>query len=321
MITASINIMPEVPVPDIVALARHAEELGFRRCWVYDEGLAARDVYVTLAAIASATDSLLVGPGITNPYTRHPGATAAAIATLDDLSGGRAFLGIGAGGSLTLEPLGIDRRYAMTAVRETMEACRALFSGEAVDYEGRHFGLDRARLDYARPDIEVWLAGRGPKMLALGGSVADGVMLEYIHRALLDREIARVTEAAAAAGNEPSLCYSTQVVTNQATMDATKPHMTYRLVDSPGHVQEMMGIGDDDVAAIRNAMPRGLDAAGQLIKDEWVEPFVIVGSIDECAGQMRDLEAKGVAEFLLPLLDAESAVQQMDDLAEIMARV
>ena len=321
MISASINIMPEVPVPEIVAIARHAESRGFHRCWVYDEGLAARDVYVTLAAIAAATESLLLGPGITNPYTRHPGATASAIATLDDVSGGRAFLGIGAGGSLTLDPLGIDRQFALTAVRETMEACRALFSGGEVEYAGRHFGLDRARLDYARPDTEIWLAGRGPKMLALGGAGADGVMLEYIHRALLDREIARVVDAAQAAGNEPALCYSTQVVTNQATMDATKPHMTYRLVDSPGHVQEMMGIGDDDVAAIRAAMPEGLEAAGRLIKDEWVAPFVIVGTIDECAEQMRDLDGKGVAEFLLPILQPEGAYEQIDDLAEIMARL
>ena len=54
-----------------------------------------------------STDAMEIGPGITNPYTRHPAQTAAAIASLDEVSQGRAFLGIGAGGSLTLDPLGI----------------------------------------------------------------------------------------------------------------------------------------------------------------------------------------------------------------------
>lgn len=321
MITASINIMPEMPIAAAVDLARHAEDLGFHRVWVYDEGLSARDVYVTLTAIAASTDRVLIGPGITNPFTRHPGATAAAVATLDEMSGGRAFLGMGAGGSLTLGPLGMTPDRPLTAVREAIEACRGLFSGKTVDYGGRHFGLAAASLDYARPDTEIWLAGRGPRMLALGGAVADGVMLEFIHRALLDREFDRVRAAGAETGNDPIICYSTMIVTNDATMAWTKPHMTYRLVDSPAHVQEQMGIGDDDVAAIRAAMGDGLEAAGALIRDEWVHPFVIAGTIDECAEQFRRLDAAGVDEFLLPVLQADGAHDLMATMAAILERV
>jgi 5,10-methylenetetrahydromethanopterin reductase len=321
MIRASINIMPEVPVAEVVDLARHAADLGFARCWVYDEGLAARDVYVTLTAIADATDRVQLGPGITNPFTRHPGVTAAAIATLDELSAGRAFLGIGAGGSLTLDPLGIEHRYSLTAVRDTIHACRGLFSGEPVDYSGRYFGLAGARLEYARADTEIWLAGRGPRMLALGGEIADGVMLEFIHRALLDRELTRVREAAAAAGNRPAISYSTMIVTDEATMAMTKPHMTYRLVDSPDVVKEQMGIGDAEVERIRSAMAGGIAEAGKLIRDEWVVPFVIAGSIEECAAQIRLLDDAGIDEFLLPILQADGAVALMDSLAEMMAQL
>jgi len=89
----SVNLIPEASVGLIRDLAVEAERLGFKRSWVYDEGLATRDLYVTMTAIAEATDTLEVGPGITNAYTRHPAQTAAAIATLDELSGGRAFKG------------------------------------------------------------------------------------------------------------------------------------------------------------------------------------------------------------------------------------
>ena len=182
MVCKSINLIPEAPIAEMTALAVLAETLGFDRCWVYDEGLATRDLYVTLTAIALSTDTMEIGPGITNPYTRHPAQTAAAIASLDEVSQGRAFLGIGAGGSLTLDPLGLPRPSPLTAVRETIEASRSLWAGGPVDFDGAHLRLRSARLDHARSDIEIWLAGRGPKMLTLGGAAADGVMLDFIHR-------------------------------------------------------------------------------------------------------------------------------------------
>ena len=77
---------------------------------------------MTLTAIALATERILLGPGITNPYVRHPGVTAAAVATIDELSGGRAFVGLGAGGGLTLDPLGIDRRRPVVTVGHMVSA-------------------------------------------------------------------------------------------------------------------------------------------------------------------------------------------------------
>ena len=125
----SVNLMPNSPVLDVVDLGVLAEQLGYRRCWVYDEGLHTRDVYVTLTAVALATEKILIGPGITNPYVRHPGVTAAAVATLDELSGSRAFVGIGAGGGLTLDPLGIQRQNPVRALSEMVKASRGLFRG------------------------------------------------------------------------------------------------------------------------------------------------------------------------------------------------
>ena len=79
----SLNVIPECPIKEIVQIVKHAESLGFQRCWVYDEGLATRDVHIVMTAIALETKQIEIGPGITNPYTRHPAQTAAAIMTLD----------------------------------------------------------------------------------------------------------------------------------------------------------------------------------------------------------------------------------------------
>ena len=90
----SVNLMPTSKVEKIVELAELSEKLGYERCWIYDEGLHTRDVFVTLTSIAIATKKILVGPGITNPYVRHPGITASAIASLDEVSNGRSFIAV-----------------------------------------------------------------------------------------------------------------------------------------------------------------------------------------------------------------------------------
>jgi 5,10-methylenetetrahydromethanopterin reductase len=316
VLRASVNLIPEAPVARVVELGKLAEDLGFDRCWVYDEGLATRDVYVTMAAIAAATSRIRLGTGITNPYTRHPSTTAAAIATLDEMSGGRAFLGLGAGGSLTLGPLGIERSQPLASVRDVLLACRSLLSGQPVTMSTSQFELRGAALGFGRPDLEIWVAGRGPKMLAMGGELADGVMLDFIHRDAIGEQIERVRRT-----RRTRISYSTMIVTDEQAMADTKPHMTYRLVDSQPQVRAMLGVSDRDVAVIREAMADGLAAAGEHVRAEWVLPFVIAGTVDRCAADLAALMARhDIDEFLLPVLDLHHAEHLMNVVAEVVAR-
>jgi 5,10-methylenetetrahydromethanopterin reductase len=272
-----------------------------------------------MTAIAMGTETIEIGPGITNPYTRHPSTTAAAIASIDELSGGRAFLGVGVGGSLTLDPLGIDRSRPLTAVRETIEGCRRLFQGHPVDLEGNFLTLRGARLGFARPDIEIWLAGRGPKMLQLGGETCDGVMFDFIHKEVIPDVIELVGQGAARSGNRPKLCYSTMIVTNERAMEQTRPQLTYRLVDSTPRVKELLGITEDDVARIRNAMAGGPHAAAEHVRDEWVYPFIISGSIDECAAELSEtVRRHQIDEFLLPVFELDTAIDLMEAVAPVL---
>ena len=322
MVRPAFNVMPHGSVGRAVELARLAESLGYERCWVYDEGLAASDVYVAMTAIAAATESLTIGPGITNPYTRHAGATAGAIASLDEVSGGRAFLGIGAGGSLTLDPLGIARVRPLTAVRETIDACRRLFAGDTVSVEGSHVRLSEASLLNVRPGTEIWLAGRGPRMLELGGAACDGVLVDFIYKPHLGSAVERIRAAGRAAGNEPRIAYSTMLVTDDDTMAALKPHMTYRLVDSPPEVQEDLGLAESDVARIRAALADGLEAAAEHVRDEWALPFVIAGTPRECSLELHGLaEEYGIESFVVPLLDDEPAEKLLHSGARIMEMI
>lgn len=307
-IPMSVNLMPDAPVADIVSLAVLAEELGCRRCWVYDEGLVTRDVWITLTAVALATSRIRIGPGITNPYVRHPGATAAALATLDELSGGRAFVGLGAGGGLTLGPLAIDRNQPLTAVKDTISCLRRLLEGETVDHDGPVFALDQASLSYAPGNTEIIVAGRGPKMMAAGAAAADGFYLGYIHKRLLADAVAKVRPQ----DDRPfTIVYSTMIALTDDDLAEARRQLTFRLVDSPRDVKELIGFTTDDEDNIREALRTGGPSeAARFVKPEWVPNFVITGTPDACAEELRTLmNDNGIDEFQLALGTAKGGAE------------
>ncbi len=313
-------VMPSGPVEKVVAAAVAAEQSGFRRVWIPDEGLAARECWVTLACVAAATDSVQIGTGITNAYTRHPGVTAAAVATLDEVSQGRAVLGIGAGGTLTLNPLAIQRRAPIAAMRDLVTTSRALWSGQVVDHDGVAAGFSAARLSYGRPDIPVWLAGRGPKVLQLAGELADGFILSFIHKELIADHVRAITTAAATCGRpRPQLCYMTMLATTDAAREAARAALTFRLVDSPDTVKARLGFGAEAESAIRQALSDGGPAAAaRFVRDEWVESFVICGTVSECRAELGTLVTdNSIDEFQISVSDLSCAKEDLALAAEI----
>lgn len=300
-----VGLMAHGPVADVVDDARRAEDVGCRRCWVYDEGLATRDAWVTMTAVALATSRIRIGPGITNPYTRHPGTTAAALASLDEVSGGRAFLGLGAGGGMTLGPLGVDRFRPLEAVEQTVVAVRGLLDGGPVDLASSTFSLASARMGFGRPGTEVFLAGRGPRMTDLGGRVADGFVLSWIHRDLMGDHVAALRAASGGRDRPLTLVWSTLPVVDETGFGLARESLTFRLADSPEAVKDRIGMTADDTAAIREALrDGGPPAAAHLVREEWVEPFVVMGDRRAVGAEVRStMEGLGIDEFQVPALD------------------
>jgi 5,10-methylenetetrahydromethanopterin reductase len=152
------------------------DELGFDNLWLTDSSLHARNSYAYLTLAATRSTRLMLGTAVTNPLTRHPAITAAAAATVDEISGGRMIIGIGAGDrpllALGMKPASVD------SLRASIAALRALWSGAHVDMQDAAFTLRDAHLRFpARGDIPVFISASGPRTLELAGEIADGVIL------------------------------------------------------------------------------------------------------------------------------------------------
>ena len=316
-VRGSVNIMGTAPVGQVAEIAAHAETLGYSRIWLYDEGISTRDVFVGLTAVARATTAAMIGPGVTNAYARHPGQTAAAMASLAELSAGRAFLGLGAGGGLTLGPLALDRRRPLTAVEEAVHALRRLWNTETVDLRGRTLELHDARLACGTGhSIEVHLAGRGPRMVDLAARIADGFYLSYVHK----DAIAGIVERLRSHRRPLTLTYSTRFVTDDTGWDAARRDMSFRLPDSPADIHDLIGMTDSDVAMLRAALRAGgPDKAASLVRDEWVTPFVIAGTPSECKAELAELVGThGIDEVLVALHDLQEAPDHLAAMAAII---
>jgi 5,10-methylenetetrahydromethanopterin reductase len=156
------------------AYAAKVEAAGFDFLWMPDTPLLAgrwRDVYVHLTCAALQTSRLRLGPGVTNPLTRHPVATASAILSLDEASQGRADLVVGTGYSSAYI---IGRKAATRAtMRQSTELWRRIFQGQTTELGGLEISLMQPHAE-----LPIYLAATGPKMLQLAGEIADGVLIQ-----------------------------------------------------------------------------------------------------------------------------------------------
>ena len=179
---------------ELAQLARLAEEQGFDYIGIPESQSLAHEVYVSLTVVAQETTKPLIGPTVTNPLTRHPAVTASAIASINDVSGGRAFLGIGTGDSAVLN-LGL-RPAKHAQMREYIEAVRTVLTGQPYEYQGRQI-----HVKWSQSLVPLMISAEGPRTLALGGEIADIVMVHTgLSTEVLKESISQIRDGEAIAG-------------------------------------------------------------------------------------------------------------------------
>ncbi len=311
-------IFPDMGLSDISRTARDLEALGYDTVWLGDEGFA-RDVYVALAACAQATSRLGLGVAITNPYLRHPLVSAIALASIDELSGGRAIYGLGAGGSLTLGPVGLSPQKPVEAVSEAIAIARQVFSGQRVNFRGELFSVDGGPYAYSRATIRIMVAGRGPKMLDMAAREADMIFLSGIAKPYLHQVVRGIRSTAALAARRVEIIYATYAAYSDESREAIRRNVAYFALDCPPEVKALIGLD----AALEGEMRRrmqvgGLALASELVTDAMLRTFVLAGSLDECRDEARRLvDALGFDEFVIEVphgLDASAVARDFSGL-------
>jgi alkanesulfonate monooxygenase SsuD/methylene tetrahydromethanopterin reductase-like flavin-dependent oxidoreductase (luciferase family) len=172
-------LYPGVAASQLVEAVRVAEDCGLDEVWIADEGVA-REPMTILAAAAMQTSRVTLAVGITSPLLRHPGALAATAATLDELSQGRAVLGLGIGGTESLTPFGINSNRPIAEMGSAIRLCRGVLHQQAV------VGYDPPAHAMPARAVPIWIGARGPQMIKLAAQQADGVFISGCTQAQVD---------------------------------------------------------------------------------------------------------------------------------------
>ncbi len=311
---------------NVVAIARAAEDAGFKLLGLGDNQSLWRDVYVSLTLAAEATSKIRLGPCVTNLVTRHQAVTASAIATVDEVSGGRAFLGLGPGDSSVYN---VGARPArLSDVEAGVRSIRALLSGHEVSDGDRPM-----HVSWSTRSVPIFVAAEGPMGLAMAGRVADGAFVSFgLTSADIEGAEQIIARAAAAAGRAQDAvevwhaARVTVAVTESEAMQRARSGMASVAHHALRLPREAKGVPDDLVDPLEelNAKYRTAEHAelgdsfnARLVDDLGLMPYLtsrygLVGTVEQCARRVAELSHSGVRRLLLMFsgLDLESQIHR-----------
>ncbi len=300
---------------DVVSVVKYGEELGYDSAWLSDR---VRDTYVNLTACALATSRIRLLTGMINPYTRHPVINARAVATLDELSNGRMAMGIAVGNMIEMtRDLGFQTKGGSERVREVGLIARQLYEGKTVTFEGKYFQIHDVKLGMkSRPDIPIYVAGQGPKIMEVAGEIGNGAIIPYTDAKVIEHAKRSVKAGAERASKKFDsinlVSWLPTYITNekQKVLDSLRGYGALMTLFSPLPWLESIGMTEEKFDVIRKGYAKGAHVDPKLeaeyvrkakgyVTDEIVELFTLIGTSAEINSKMEDLRKSGFNEFSL----------------------
>jgi len=319
---AGLSVWLDRPVTEAADMAVAAEKAGFGDLWVPDHYFL-RDVYVAQAVMAERTSAIRLGTAVSAALLRHPSLLASSTATIDELSGGRAILGLGTGGFEFPSQLDLRADSPLTLVKEAVAITRQLFAGGS-DVNGRVFTARGARLGWDTRPIPIYLAARGPKMLELAGEIADGVITHGLAPSHLEFVQERIAAGADRAGRDPEACelcmmFGVEIDDDEdAAIDRQRPHCT--IMAGGAYAESLIpiyGLDPAEVAPLKAAVSAGAPDAADLVTPAMVRAFTLSGSEATLAAGLRDLAAAGVGRVITSINRDPSATDTEGRIAQL----
>jgi 5,10-methylenetetrahydromethanopterin reductase len=323
-----------------MAYARRTDELGLQGGfwfaeayhWFRNYGYESRGAFACLAAAATVTRDIPIGLGIGSPYLRHPTIQASEACALDELTGGRFIMGMGAGkvGINYLE-VDIEQEKPVPVHRESIEIFRQVVKGDAFTYKGQIYSAEMpaipAERRFHRDTIPVYIGATGPYMQKLAGQMADGLLLPGLTSPGFVR-IARqnMAEGFQKAGRaQPADFPVGGVILCSVSRDGGKARDVARrsaaiyVVNKVRNIQQDVilsssGVTEDELAPLRARIASGNEDLTDLVTDDMLRKFgVVAGTPDEAADILQGLVDAGLN---LPLMEVVGA-SEADNLESI----
>jgi probable F420-dependent oxidoreductase len=310
-----VTVLPDPPYSRWLELIQLAERHGFEYAWTYDSHVLWQESIPTLAVAARETTKIKLGHFVTNPATRDPTVLASSYATLNDISNGRMVMGVGRGDSavryIGREPMKVaEFEQALSMIKDFM-------NGRTVSWNERELELKWVRPEL--PEIPMYVAGYGPKALAVAGRVGDGVIIQLADPEIISWIMDTARRAAEEAGRDPSQLKCIVGAPSHVTDDLADAREQVRWFPAmvSNHVMDLIERYGTDGSSVPKALTDYVQARkfydyndhsrvgaahGAFVTDEICDRFCVIGNQEQITAKLRELEAVGVDQFNVYLM-------------------
>lgn len=311
MVKLDVGIFPWPP-PTLNEYIQYAKMLDEADCfdimWLaelynYREGM------VTGAAMAMNTKKIKIGYGIVSEYLREPAILASGLVTLDELSNGRAVVGIGPGDKTMLSTLGLKRKSPLTVTKEHAYILRKLMDGEKLTFNGDFYNYQDAQLEIPITHrIPIWIGARGPRMLKVAGAIGDGVIIDFSHPIDIKWAANLIWEGAREAGRDPKDVEIAPYVDTSVSKTRIK-----EAIDRGRHMAAFISGTEPDATFKRHNIDKEIvlpvtkllkehkvEEAMAAVPEELIDIFTNVGDPEKVTKRFQDIiDSKAVTRILI----------------------
>ncbi|MCP9487078.1 MAG: TIGR03842 family LLM class F420-dependent oxidoreductase [Gaiellaceae bacterium MAG52_C11] len=315
MLSFGVTVLPDPPYTRLIELTKLAESHGFEYGWTYDSHLLWQESMPVMALLADQTSTIRLGHMVTNPATRDPTVLASAYATLQDISEGRMIMGIGRGDSAVRT---VGRQPMKVAeFEEALKMIKPFMNGREVTWNGKQLRLEWVRPE--QPEIEMHVAGYGPKALAVAGRQGDGVIIQLADPDIIQWIMDTARKAAAEAGRDPAALKCIVSAPSHISDDLADARDQVRWFPAmvSNHVQDLIDRYGTDGSTIPQALTDYVEARkfydysehsrvgakhGEFVTDEICDRFCVLGDSAGATKKLKELESIGVDQFNIYLM-------------------
>lgn len=318
------------PVDETITMAKACEQAGFDAFWIAEaypwwrkHGFEARSSTAILAVIARETRSIHLGWGIISPYTRHPVQIAMEARVMQDLAGDRFLLGLGAS-KIFMKEIGEgegEKVGPATVMRESIEVVRGVLQGNAFRYEGKVFSADvpplNAEAHSPRGVPPIFVAGTGPVLQKMSGSISDGLLTASITTPEFVRYSRKnMEEGARKVDRDPSTLVLGSVIVGsigrnsaqgkEGAREQAAMYLANKVQNIKGSADVLLqcaGLSFEELQPVAEAMERGgRKAAAKAVTDDILRKVhAIAGTPDECIAAIEEYRAAGCTHIMLEI--------------------
>jgi probable F420-dependent oxidoreductase len=315
MLSFGVTVLPDPPYQRSLELIQLAERHGFEYAWTYDSHVLWQESTPLLAIAARETSKIKLGHFVTNPATREPTVLASMYAALQDISNGRMAMGIGRGDSAVRyignQPMKVAEFEAACAM------IKEFMNGREVHWNDKDLELKWVRPEL--PEIPMWVAGYGPKALAVAGRVSDGVIVQLADPEIITWIMDTARNAAVAEGRDPSKLKCIVGAPSHVTDDLADARDQVRWFPAmvSNHVMDLVERYGSDGSSVPKALTDYVQARkfydyndhsrvgaahGEFVTDEICDRFCVIGNAEQIRAKLKELEGVGVDQFNVYLM-------------------